>query len=235
MSTIIKKVQPLSPENDANYVYLHDSISIGKYIKINSNIYNVWCDNKINIDSIKLNMIIRKELKLAFNDSIKIYSFYTTENVYKINISVEKTKINVNNNIDNHDKFIQVVKNTLTSYIPTKNMCYICIYNDEKYIIRINDVSNIGMVNNKTEIEFNYDKSEVKIQNKQNNSLFKTEFDFNKLNVGGLNSEFKEIFRKVFSSRLLLEKIKNELGINHIKGVLLYGPPGCGKKYTRFI
>merc|ERR1711871_1134507 len=54
-------------------------------------------------------------------------------------------------------------------------------------------------------------------------------FDFNNLGIGGLDDEFKEIFRRTFATRLFPPKVIQSLGINHVRGMLLYGPPGCGK------
>jgi len=47
--------------------------------------------------------------------------------------------------------------------------------------------------------------------------------------VGGLDEELQSIIRRVFLSRRLPEGTVESLGLQHISGVLLYGPPGCGK------
>lgn len=49
------------------------------------------------------------------------------------------------------------------------------------------------------------------------------------IGVGGLNEQIQELFRKAFVSRLIPNKLLKKLGINHVRGILLYGPPGCGK------
>ena len=54
-------------------------------------------------------------------------------------------------------------------------------------------------------------------------------FRFKDMGIGGLGSEFADLFRRVFSSRLMQAQAKNEFGLMHVKGVLLYGPPGTGK------
>ncbi len=59
--------------------------------------------------------------------------------------------------------------------------------------------------------------------------LFKSNFNFQEMGIGGLDSEFETIFRRAFSTRLLPQKVLDDLGVNHIRGILLYGPPGCGK------
>lgn len=50
-----------------------------------------------------------------------------------------------------------------------------------------------------------------------------------KLGIGGLGNEFNQIFRRAFASRVFPGHIVKQLGINHVRGMLLYGPPGCGK------
>lgn len=60
-------------------------------------------------------------------------------------------------------------------------------------------------------------------------TLFDSSFDFGKLGIGGLSSEFSVIFRRAFAPRLFNADVIRQLGIKHIRGMLLYGPPGCGK------
>ena len=58
--------------------------------------------------------------------------------------------------------------------------------------------------------------------------LFDRDFDFGSLGIGGLDTEFATIFRRAFASRLYPSLVR-DMGIHHVKGMLLYGPPGCGK------
>ena len=64
--------------------------------------------------------------------------------------------------------------------------------------------------------------------NTRNDNLFKKDFDFEKMGIGGLGTQFQTMFRRAFASRMFPGLVK-QLGINHVRGILLYGPPGCGK------
>ncbi|CAM9347891.1 unnamed protein product [Chrysoparadoxa australica] len=47
--------------------------------------------------------------------------------------------------------------------------------------------------------------------------------------VGGLDDQLNEITRRFLSSRSLPPHVRQALGVQHVRGMLLYGPPGCGK------
>jgi vesicle-fusing ATPase len=59
--------------------------------------------------------------------------------------------------------------------------------------------------------------------------LFSKGFNFAELGIGGLDDEFQLIFRQAFASRLLPPAVVSAMGMSHVRGMLLFGPPGCGK------
>ncbi|KAG7506894.1 vesicle-fusing ATPase-like [Solea senegalensis] len=60
-------------------------------------------------------------------------------------------------------------------------------------------------------------------------SIINPEWNFEKMGIGGLDKEFSDIFRRAFASRVFPPDIVEQMGCKHVKGILLYGPPGCGK------
>ena len=57
--------------------------------------------------------------------------------------------------------------------------------------------------------------------------LFSKGFNFEALGIGGLNAEFQDIFRRAFASRTVPPELLRKMGQRHVRGMLLYGPPGA--------
>jgi len=60
-------------------------------------------------------------------------------------------------------------------------------------------------------------------------NIFRPDFNFEELGIGGLTKEFGDIFRRAFAARVFPPHVVRDLGINHVRGMLLHGPPGTGK------
>eukprot|EP01097_Dermamoeba_algensis_P005479 TRINITY_DN3489_c0_g1_i1.p1 TRINITY_DN3489_c0_g1~~TRINITY_DN3489_c0_g1_i1.p1 ORF type:complete len:784 (-),score=205.95 TRINITY_DN3489_c0_g1_i1:72-2180(-) len=63
----------------------------------------------------------------------------------------------------------------------------------------------------------------------ETNHIFRTDFSWEKLGIGGLDEELATVFRRAFASRIFPSSLVAKMGIKHVRGMLLYGPPGTGK------
>ncbi|AOW06123.1 P-loop containing nucleoside triphosphate hydrolase protein [Yarrowia lipolytica] len=91
-----------------------------------------------------------------------------------------------------------------------------------------------GILVRHTDIGFNKAKgSAMNLKSAKNkprqNAIIQPDFKFQDLGIGGLDAQFGNIFRRAFASRIYSPADVEALGINHVKGILLFGPPGTGK------
>jgi vesicle-fusing ATPase len=61
------------------------------------------------------------------------------------------------------------------------------------------------------------------------NAILQPSFKFEDMGIGGLDKEFSAIFRRAFASRIFPPGLIQNMGVQHVKGILLYGSPGTGK------
>lgn len=57
------------------------------------------------------------------------------------------------------------------------------------------------------------------------NAILAPNFKFEDMGIGGLDTEFSEIFRRAFASRVFPPGLVEKLGIQHVKGKLFTPSP----------
>lgn len=62
-------------------------------------------------------------------------------------------------------------------------------------------------------------------------SIINHDWDLKRMEIGGLDREFSDIFRRAFASRVFPPSVIEQIGCKHVKGILLHGPPGTGNVY----
>ena len=49
-------------------------------------------------------------------------------------------------------------------------------------------------------------------------TIFRPDWNFESMGIGGLDKEFSDIFRRAFASRVFPVSVVQKLGIKHVKG-----------------
>ncbi|KAG2013221.1 vesicular-fusion protein sec18 [Coprinopsis cinerea AmutBmut pab1-1] len=91
-----------------------------------------------------------------------------------------------------------------------------------------------GIIMEKTDVTFfKAADSAIKLKSSArkapSNAIIAPNFKFQDMGIGGLDTEFGDIFRRAFASRVFPPGLVEKLGIQHVKGIILHGPPGTGK------
>ena len=91
-----------------------------------------------------------------------------------------------------------------------------------------------GILTNETHMNFFKDaKSSINLKASARrpaaNAILQPSFKFEDMGIGGLDKEFSAIFRRAFASRIFPPGLIQNMGVQHVKGILLYGSPGTGK------
>lgn len=80
-----------------------------------------------------------------------------------------------------------------------------------------------------TDMMLKCEGASLHLKGAKSKKLFKGSFNFAEMGIGGLDEEFQVIFRDAFMSRMLPPDLVERMGLPHVKGMVLYGAPGCGK------
>jgi vesicle-fusing ATPase len=238
-------------------VYWEDFESVIKN-KIYTNIFNIGKmiykvvpSNTIKPGTIGLTLLQRINTGLDINSKVKLVPIY----IPKINDNRDKTWYIDTLNIEiNHTKDAKEMVYVNSEELKSKLLKFyyeqyfnngqelLFRYNDNILHLKINNIiqrdtsskkplhildyhSSI-ILSSKSE-KINLDNQNIIEENKEH--LIIPDFNFEDLDIGGLDNEFIEIIKKVFVTRLVPNHIIKKFGQKHIRGLLLYGPPGCGK------
>ena len=212
-----------------NKVFVNKVFS--NYIKITKNnkfgIFLVDDNSSLNDNNISMNQLQRTFFNAELDSSISVKAYNKELEAHKEITFVIERKTNKNNVIID-EKMYNNIKHDLLSVPIINGMKYYSnnlIFTpalEDDYIKDIDLDSNIKFISMCQNVIVEFNNNETK-------SIFKSEFNFKELGIGGLDKQFEVIFRRAFASRAIPTNICKDLGINHVRGILLYGPPGCGK------
>lgn len=225
-----------------NKVCLNPKNDLGEVIMCGNLVLNTMYTEVVTIDTIQISSLFRNKLSLKLGDSIEVTSIRkkNIQNIAYVTIEVEHSNDFSRNNDTTYytEKILLLLITHLKGLVLTIGGCYFIPANGFSLKATVIEL----MVKNKDTLEnvrsgiyldpvVNIVSGLLAvIKNDYNPTIFKEDsLDFETLGIGGIDEQFKEIFRCAFASRSLHPDQLKRLGIKHQKGIILYGPPGTGK------
>lgn len=242
-----------------NYVYVHANVLAKlpgkdhKYVIINGFIFKVDTVKKVEEDQISLNQSQRILLNAALDQPLTVrpylqnsdtrfathvkieISFYKQSQSHKIHLKAKEIFEHWKQNFSNipfvcpFEYYIEYDGNAFTFKTVELNAATAKDIADGKDAA---EASSALFNSSSTCFKFTRNDKNIQIEDEDGGSgaaLFKPNWDFSKMGIGGLDDQFATLFRRAFASRIFPPSIIKQLGIQHVKGILLYGPPGTGK------
>ncbi|PXF48756.1 Vesicle-fusing ATPase [Gracilariopsis chorda] len=243
----IKLIASSCPSNDlarTNKVFVNpsDLRTTSELAIINSKfVYVVSSHEGVEPSQIGFNAIQRRELRLAIRDHVEVtpleWSKKSSIEAKAATFEVDLVSKRAGPIEAEADEITPLCVRNLVGHVSTVGQSYVIDFYGSSLLLKCTSLvaeSTVERAILKPTTEFYFAKapgSGVKIKggDSRPKDVFRSDFDFEKMGIGGLDKEFSDIFRRAFASRVFPPAVIQKLGIQHVKGMLLYGPPGTGK------
>jgi vesicle-fusing ATPase len=185
------------------------------------------------------NAVQRRELRLALGDAVPVSLLSrkvkdAAAATFEVDLQSKKAApIEVE-----ADELMRIAVSRLGGHVPTVGQSYVVDYFGTTLALKAasivgpQDSVEQAAITSGTELYFSKAPGtslHMKSSESRPKDIFRPDFNFERMGIGGLDKEFSDIFRRAFASRVFPPSVVQKLGIHHVKGMLLYGPPGTGK------
>lgn len=228
--------------------------TVTAFVNVKGFVFTVKDHPQIPPGAISFTSIQRRFAEIALNDTLQVTPFPidAIESNYLGSVGLEVDNLAKTSKGENFDCAVlsELVVKTLEGQFLTVGQQFVLDVYGRNLIFLVRDLdvftlgdargkkdsrapTSRGILAKKTEVNFSpAPKTSLKLTGAKSNktsTIFRPDFNFENMGIGGLDEEFSAIFRRAFASRVFPPHVVSKLGIKHIKGILLYGPPGTGK------
>jgi vesicle-fusing ATPase len=205
----------LEPQN----LCMSDVIRNHHNLKVNSNltIEQYIPPTNYSLKSIKFDLLKRKKTKTSASTS-KLSKSKNNSNKMELTSLHEKDVINT-------------IKINMSAHFFSANQICLVTINEKIYTLTVTQIVGCGSIIKGTKIQVESSDYKINLISSKllKPELFRDNYQFENIGIGGLGKEMISIFRETLCTRACRPEIIDKLGIKHVKGILLYGPPGTGK------
>ena len=220
------------------------------YITLKKFVFLVGSNSSLDDAQISMGNIQRQFLAVSKADQIEI-SVYTIPEDKEYRLSHLSFEVELyqstSSKIEADDKELEsIVRKSLKNIFFTPGQINLLDYNGCALLLKVSktlllDIGSVkqnstvnqpGILVDETDLELTAKPTAAfKIKSSKGNAIniFRPDFEFKEMGIGGLDKELMNIFRRAFASRRFPPSVLARYGISHVKGLLLYGPPGTGK------
>ncbi len=237
-------MRTFKPKNLLNPNYSFENALIHNKMDFNnqSNIYVKLADcviypsmaGDVETGSICMGTSIRTKLNLSLSETINISQHIpekTLLDAITIKVITSTKNKSQKNIISIHEEEIkEKIMAHFKNYYFSNNQVLLLKLNDINLILHVT-INKNGWINKNTITDIYSDDVTLNLVGSKllKRDLFRDDYNFEDIGIGGLNNELIGVFRRALSTRAVKPSIVENLGIKHVKGILLYGPPGTGK------
>lgn len=188
-------------------------------------IFMVDYRTEISFDEIGMSTGSFGNFNMPHNSTVTVFTVEKTLNLIDVDIEISNTRTGDTTPITNMPELIEELGNLLKNTVVNPNQI-VQFAKKRSYQLKFLPIFS-GIINENTKIHLLGNL--MKLSEHADKLLKLNQINFHTLGVGGLEDKVESLFTEVFLSRLIPKKLQEKLNIKHVKGVLLYGPPGCGK------
>ncbi|QKF94390.1 AAA ATPase protein [Fadolivirus algeromassiliense] len=172
---------------------------------------------------------LRTKLNIALNETIYVLECKPV-NAFISDIDISLNSKDRGVTILHEDEVRDKIRNIFNGYYFSNGQVLIMTYNDKTLMLNVSTKKE-GYLNKDTKINISSNDVSLNFMSSKllKRDLFRDDYNFEEIGIGGLNKELLNAFRRALSTRAYKASTAEKLGIKHIKGILLYGPPGTGK------